>query len=99
MRAFLRTFSQFLYFLAVLVAVPSLMVLGWHVIDPLRFLGSAPLGLSLGQIAAAAAIGSVAANAVAFLRPEDMTGWMGPFAGVLLLAFGGEMLLLFVAPM
>ncbi len=99
MTAFLRTSSQFVYFLSVLVAVPSLIVLGWHLIDPLRFLGEGPLGLSLGQVAAAAAIGSATANAVAFLRPEDMAGWMVPFAGLLLLAFGGQMLLLFVAPL
>ena len=98
MPAFLRTSSQFVYVLALLIAVPSLVILAWTLSDTTRFLAGAVLGVSLGEYAAAAAAGTFTANAIAFLRPEDMAGWMLPVAGALLLAFAGLMVLLFVLP-
>lgn len=93
-----RTIVQFVYFLSVLTAVPSLGLLVWIFLDTTRFLGAAPLGISIGEYASAAAVSTVTANAVAFLRPDDMDDWMTVLALMLLLAFGGLMLLLFVLP-
>ena len=93
-----RTVSQFAWFLAVLVAAPSLALLGWGLVDAPSFARGSVLGFTLGELAGAGALSTVIANAVAFLRSEDMTGWMLPISGVLLLAFAGAMALLFVLP-
>lgn len=87
--AIVRTASQFLYVLGVVIAVPCLMVLIWGLSGTSRFLASAPLGLTLGEYAAVAAVSTVTANAIAFLRPDDMADWMLPFAAALLVVFAG----------
>ena len=97
-RGFLRTSSQFVYVVAILVAAPSLALLAWGFLDTARFLSGTVLDLALGKVAAAAAGGTAVASAVAFLRPDDMAPWMLPLAGVLLLVFSGLMVLLFVLP-
>ena len=93
-----RTVSQFVWFVAALVAVPSLALLGWGLLDATAFARGGVLGFTLGELAGAGALGTVVANAVAWLRAEDMTGWMLPASGVLLLGFAGAMSLLFVLP-
>lgn len=98
MDAFAKTISQFVWFLSVLIAVPSLALLAWGLLDPAWFARGTVLGLSLAEIAGVAAVGTVVANGVAYLRPDDVTGWMAPIAGLLLLAFAGAMVLLFVLP-
>lgn len=87
-----------MYVIAILVAMPSIALLAWTVLDTVRFLSGSVLDLALGQVAAAAAGGTAVANGVAFLRPDDMAPWMLPVAGVLLLVFAGLMVLLFVLP-
>ena len=96
--SFARTLSQFVWFVAALVAVPSLALLGWGLLDATAFARGSVLGFTLGELSGAGALGTVIANGVAFLRAEDMTSWMLPASGVLLLLFAGAMSLLFVLP-
>lgn len=95
---FARTASQFVWFLAALVAAPCLALVGWGLVDPATFARGSVLGFSLGELSGAGALGTVVANGVAFLRPGDLTGWMLPASVALLLAFVASMLLLFALP-
>lgn len=81
---FLRTLSQFVYVLAVLVAVPSLVLLAAGLVESDRFYAGAILGVSLAELAAVAAVSTLTANAIPFLRPQDATSWMTPLAAALL---------------